>query len=70
MRCTIRYWAPPFLSYIIFLVALLAEANWVVFDLSGAEAELAPGYNREYAFVRFALLFLGEHLNILLMLSL
>ena len=54
----------------IFLVSVLAETNRHPFDLPEAEAELVSGYNVEYSAIGFALFFLGEYANILLISSL
>lgn len=53
----------------IFLVSALAETNRHPFDLPEAEAELVSGYNVEYSAIGFALFFLGEYANIILMSS-
>jgi NADH-quinone oxidoreductase subunit H len=52
---------------ILFFVSVLAETNRHPFDLPEAEAELVSGYNVEYSAIGFALFFLGEYANILLM---
>lgn len=52
---------------LIFYVAILAETNRHPFDLPEAEAELVSGYNVEYSAMTFALFFLGEYANMLLM---
>jgi len=54
----------------VFCVAILAETNRHPFDLPEAEAELVSGYNVEYSAMTFALFFLGEYANMLLMSSL
>ena len=56
--------------FIIFCVSALAETNRHPFDLPEAEAELVSGYNVEYSAMGFALFFLGEYANMLLMSSL
>lgn len=55
---------------LIFLVSCIAETNRAPFDLPEAEAEIVAGYNLEYSSIIFALFFLGEYGNILLMSSL
>lgn len=52
---------------IIFMVSALAETNRAPFDLPEAEAELVSGYNVEYSSMTFALFFLGEYANMILM---
>jgi len=56
--------------FIIFYVSMLAETNRHPFDLPEAEAELVSGYNVEYSAMTFALFFLGEYANMLIMSSL
>jgi len=53
--------------FIIFYISMLAETNRHPFDLPEAEAELVSGYNIEYSSMTFALFFLGEYANMLIM---
>lgn len=61
---------PHFPAFIMFFISSLAETNRAPFDLPEAEAELVSGYNVEYSSMTFALFFLGEYSNIILMSSL
>lgn len=61
------YCVPLFPMYIMFFLSVLAETNRHPFDLPEAEAELVSGYNVEYSAMGFALFFLGEYANMLLM---
>jgi len=64
------YCLPLSPMFLIFFVSALAETNRHPFDLPEAEAELVSGYNVEYSAMGFALFFLGEYANMLLMSSL
>jgi NADH-quinone oxidoreductase subunit H len=66
-RKTIWFVVPLLPSAIIFFISMLAETNRAPFDLPEAEAELVAGYNVEYSSIIFAMFFLGEYSNMILM---
>ena len=56
-----------FPMFIVYVISALAETNRSPFDLPEGESELVGGYNVEYSAMTFALFFLGEYLNMILL---
>jgi len=66
------FWANPLLfpMWVMFLISGMAETQRAPFDLTEAESELVAGYQTEYSSMSFALYWLGEYANVLLMCAL
>jgi NADH-quinone oxidoreductase subunit H len=63
---TVWFAVPQFLGLVVFLIAGVAEAHRLPFDLPEAEQELAAGYHTEYSGIKFGLFMVGEYLAIIL----
>ena len=66
-QSTVWYIIPHFPMFMIFVASILAETNRHPFDLPEDEASLVTGFNVEYSSMAFALFFLGEYANMILM---
>jgi NADH-quinone oxidoreductase subunit H len=60
------YCVPQFLGLVVFLIAGVAEAHRLPFDLPEAEHELTAGFHTEYGGMKFALIMVGEYLSVIL----